>query len=59
MLNFRSTRPQYKRMAAFKGDLTFQAPRRHLLKYMSQVQPTWGFRGSIIHTLFNSWLRLV
>ncbi|EPT05194.1 hypothetical protein FOMPIDRAFT_84174 [Fomitopsis schrenkii] len=36
--------PQYKRMAAFKGDVTFQAPRRHLLKYMSQVQPTWGFR---------------
>lgn len=48
MLTFNMTRPQYKRMAAFKGDVTFQAPRRHLLKYMSQVQPTWGFRESTV-----------
>lgn len=58
LLTFHLIRPQYKRIAAFKGDLTFEAPRRHLLKYMSQAQRTWGFREPIIRTLLCPPLRL-
>ncbi|RPD58843.1 carotenoid ester lipase precursor [Lentinus tigrinus ALCF2SS1-7] len=41
--------PMYKRMAAFQGDVIFQAPRRFFLDQRSSKQPTWSFiskRGS-------------
>ncbi|KAF9816518.1 hypothetical protein IEO21_04046 [Rhodonia placenta] len=34
---------QFKRIAAFQGDLVFQAPRRLLLQYASQTQNAWSF----------------
>ncbi|EIW58886.1 carotenoid ester lipase precursor [Trametes versicolor FP-101664 SS1] len=33
----------YKRMAAFQGDLIFQAPRRFFLSERSAKQPAWSF----------------
>lgn len=38
------SRPQYKRLAAFHGDLVFQAPRRYFLSYAAKTQPTYAFR---------------
>ncbi|KAI0351862.1 alpha/beta-hydrolase [Trametes cingulata] len=35
--------PQFKRIAAFQGDITFQAPRRFLLDQRSLKQPTWSY----------------
>ncbi|OJA14825.1 hypothetical protein AZE42_11599 [Rhizopogon vesiculosus] len=35
--------PQFKRMASFQGDVTFQAPRRFLLQQRSGSQNTWAF----------------
>ncbi|KAI1784669.1 carotenoid ester lipase precursor [Ganoderma leucocontextum] len=37
--------PMYKRMAAFQGDVIFQAPRRFFLDQRSSEQPTWSFIG--------------
>lgn len=33
---------QFKRIAAFQGDLIFQGPRRHLLEYASERKPAWS-----------------
>ncbi len=35
--------PMYKRMAAFQGDMIFQAPRRFFLDQRSSQQDTWTF----------------
>ncbi|KAK0203479.1 sterol esterase [Desarmillaria ectypa] len=35
--------PEYKRIAAFNGDNSFQAPRRHFLNAASQTQPAWAY----------------
>jgi len=35
--------PQYKRLAAFQGDLGFQGPRRFFLNLRSIQQPIWSF----------------
>ncbi|CDO74219.1 hypothetical protein BN946_scf184718.g3 [Trametes cinnabarina] len=35
--------PQFKRMAAFQGDVVFQAPRRFCLDQRSLRQPAWSF----------------
>lgn len=35
--------PQYKRLSAFGGDYTFQAPRRFLLGHSAGRQDTWAF----------------
>ncbi|KAJ2921564.1 hypothetical protein H1R20_g10371, partial [Candolleomyces eurysporus] len=35
---------QYKRIAAFQGDVVFQAPRRFFLQYRADQQPTWSYR---------------
>ncbi|KAK2464104.1 hypothetical protein APHAL10511_003852 [Amanita phalloides] len=35
--------PQFKRIAALIGDITFQAPRRHFLNQLSGKQDTWAF----------------
>lgn len=34
---------QYKRLAAFQGDLVFQAPRRFFLQQRSASQSTWSY----------------
>ncbi|TBU30072.1 alpha/beta-hydrolase [Dichomitus squalens] len=42
--------PMYKRMAAFQGDMIFQAPRRFILDQRSSKQPTWSYineRGAV------------
>ncbi|KAI0666890.1 carotenoid ester lipase precursor [Trametes maxima] len=36
--------PQYKRMAAFQGDVIFHATRRPLLDQISANQPAWSYR---------------
>ncbi len=41
-------RPQYKRFAAFHGDMSFQAPRRFLLEIASKTQPTYSYRELIM-----------
>ncbi|PBK68859.1 sterol esterase [Armillaria solidipes] len=35
--------PEYKRIAAFNGDNSFQAPRRHFLEVASRTQPAWAY----------------
>ena len=35
--------PEFKRLAAFEGDLIFQAPRRLFLNQLSGRQKTWSF----------------
>ncbi|KAI0766617.1 alpha/beta-hydrolase [Trametes elegans] len=35
--------PQFKRLAAFQGDMAFQAPRRFFLDQRADKQPTWSF----------------
>ncbi|KAI0644307.1 carotenoid ester lipase precursor [Trametes meyenii] len=38
--------PQYKRMAAFQGDVIFHATRRPLLDQISASQPAWSYSQS-------------
>lgn len=38
--------PEFKRMAAFQGDITFQAPRRFFLDQRSLKQPAWTYSTS-------------
>ncbi len=47
-------RPQFKRLAAFLGDMAFQAPRRFLLEIASKTQPAYSFRMLIITTWTTS-----
>ncbi|GJE92632.1 carotenoid ester lipase precursor [Phanerochaete sordida] len=35
--------PEYKRIAAFQGDMIFQGPRRLLLNYRAEKQNVWGY----------------
>ncbi|KAI0704351.1 carotenoid ester lipase precursor [Cytidiella melzeri] len=35
--------PEYKRLAAFQGDLVFSGPRRFFMQQRSDKQPVWGF----------------
>ena len=35
--------PEYKRLAAFQGDLMFISPRRFFLQQRSNKQPVWSF----------------
>ncbi|KAF8970831.1 carotenoid ester lipase precursor [Flammula alnicola] len=43
--------PQYKRLASFQGDLTFQAPRRFLLQNRSGKQSAYAFLSKRFKTL--------
>ncbi|KIJ15043.1 hypothetical protein PAXINDRAFT_169423 [Paxillus involutus ATCC 200175] len=43
--------PQFKRIAAFQGDATFQAPRRFLLQNRSGKQPLWTYLSKRLKTL--------
>ncbi|KAH9926321.1 alpha/beta-hydrolase [Epithele typhae] len=36
--------PQYKRIAAYQGDLVWQGPRRFFLDAVSGTQPVWSYR---------------
>ena len=38
--------PEWKRLAALVGDLTFTAPRRFFVKTIANSQDTWVFRAS-------------
>ncbi|KAF9567730.1 carotenoid ester lipase [Agrocybe pediades] len=41
--NFNDITPQYKRIAAFQGDVVFQAQRRYLLQHLSGKQKLWSY----------------
>ncbi|KAF8833187.1 alpha/beta-hydrolase [Paxillus ammoniavirescens] len=43
--------PQFKRIAAFQGDVTFEAPRRFLLQHRSGKQPLWTYVSKRMKTL--------
>ncbi|KAF8836216.1 alpha/beta-hydrolase [Paxillus ammoniavirescens] len=43
--------PQFKRIAAFQGDVIFQAPRRLLLQHRSGKQPLWTYVSKRLKTL--------
>ncbi|KIJ04426.1 hypothetical protein PAXINDRAFT_22286 [Paxillus involutus ATCC 200175] len=43
--------PQFKRIAAFQGDVIFQAPRRLLLHHRSGKQPLWTYGSSVLIAL--------
>ncbi|KAG8884874.1 hypothetical protein FRB97_003081 [Tulasnella sp. 331] len=46
--------PQYKRISAVQGDLSFQAPRRHFIQSLAGKQKAWSFlyaRGAEIPVL--------
>ncbi|KAG9010513.1 hypothetical protein FRB94_010279 [Tulasnella sp. JGI-2019a] len=46
--------PQFKRISAVQGDLSFQAPRRHFIQSLAGQQKAWSFlyaRGSDIPVL--------
>ncbi|KAF8835874.1 alpha beta-hydrolase [Paxillus ammoniavirescens] len=43
--------PQFKRIAAFQGDVIFQAPRRLLLQHRSGKQPLWTYTSKRLKTL--------
>ncbi|KIJ10877.1 hypothetical protein PAXINDRAFT_85351 [Paxillus involutus ATCC 200175] len=43
--------PQFKRIAAFQGDIIFQAPRRLLLQHRSGKQPLWTYVSKRLKTL--------
>ncbi|SJK98687.1 uncharacterized protein ARMOST_01956 [Armillaria ostoyae] len=48
--------PEYKRIAAFNGDYSFQAPRRHFLEVASITQPAWAYwayHGSDLTEFFS------
>jgi acetylcholinesterase len=38
--------PEFKRFAAFQGDVVFQAPRRFFIQQRAAHQPIWSFRKS-------------
>ncbi|KAF9478094.1 carotenoid ester lipase [Pholiota conissans] len=40
---FNEITPQYKRIAAFQGDVVFQAPRRWFLDHLSGKQKLWSY----------------
>ena len=40
---FNALTPQFKRLAAFQGDLVFQAPRRWFLQNTADKQDVWFF----------------
>lgn len=42
---------QYKRLAAFQGDLVFQAPRRFFLQQRYSQQDTWSYCTSVSYEL--------
>ncbi|KAH6916593.1 carotenoid ester lipase [Coprinopsis sp. MPI-PUGE-AT-0042] len=42
-LYFNAATPQFKRMAAFQGDVLFQAPRRFFLQHQAGKQPMWSY----------------
>ncbi|KDR73001.1 hypothetical protein GALMADRAFT_252397 [Galerina marginata CBS 339.88] len=42
--------PQYKRIASFQGDLTFQAPRRFFLQNLSGKQKIWSYLNKKLKT---------
>jgi hypothetical protein len=35
--------PEFKRIAAFQGDVVFQGPRRLLMQVRASKQPMWAF----------------
>ncbi|KAJ7174603.1 carotenoid ester lipase precursor [Mycena filopes] len=39
--------PEYKRLAALQGDLTFIGPRRLFLEHTSRTQPTWSWLSKL------------
>ncbi|KDR85818.1 hypothetical protein GALMADRAFT_84978 [Galerina marginata CBS 339.88] len=41
--NFNDITPQYKRIAAFQGDVVFQAARRFFLEHLSGKQKIWSY----------------
>jgi len=43
--------PQFKRIAAFQGDIIFEAPRRFLLQQRSGKQPLWTYVSKRLKTL--------
>lgn len=43
---FNAITSQYKRSAAFQGDVSFQAPRRYFVQQRSGYQPVWVYRKS-------------
>lgn len=48
--------PEYKRLAAFSGDLIFIAARRFVLQQRMDKQPTWSFCEYLypfIHVLYQ------
>ncbi|KAH6874981.1 carotenoid ester lipase, partial [Coprinopsis sp. MPI-PUGE-AT-0042] len=42
-LYYNAVTPQFKRMAAFQGDVLFQAPKRFFLQHQAGKQPTWSY----------------
>ncbi|KAI0075535.1 alpha/beta-hydrolase [Panus rudis PR-1116 ss-1] len=49
--NANAISPQFKRISAFLGDLTFQAPRRLFLQYTASKQNSWVFLSKRLKTL--------
>ena len=45
-------RPQFKRFAALKGDMSFQAPRRFLLEIASKTQPAYSYREPVMISFY-------
>ncbi|KAF9447550.1 alpha/beta-hydrolase [Macrolepiota fuliginosa MF-IS2] len=41
--NINAITPEYKRSAAFQGDVVFQAPRRFFVQQRSGYQPVWSY----------------
>jgi len=41
--------PQYKRLAAISGDMSFALTRRMLLSTIASTQPCWSYQGSYLH----------
>ncbi|GJE92631.1 carotenoid ester lipase precursor [Phanerochaete sordida] len=44
--------PEYKRIAAFQGDMVFQAPRRFLLDHRAEKQKVWGYLSKRFKSIF-------
>jgi len=44
---FNAITSQYKRSAAFQGDVVFQAPRRFFVQQRSASQNVWSYRASL------------
>ncbi|KAF8645414.1 hypothetical protein AX16_007829 [Volvariella volvacea WC 439] len=49
--NLNALTPQYKRLAAFFGDIVFEAPRRLFVKKRADRQPAWVFLSKRFKTL--------